>query len=62
MQRGMWAVEMSRLVAASREGIISAGQLIRLGVPERTVYRRCQEDGPWTLLLPATLMLSNGTP
>lgn len=55
-------MEMDRLVDASREGVISAGELVRLGVPERTVYRRCQQDGPWTLLLPATLMLSNGTP
>jgi hypothetical protein len=53
---------MERLRAASREGVISIGQLVAEGVPERTAYRRTQEDGPWTLLAPATFLLSNAEP
>lgn len=62
MRRGGWAQNLGVVRAESWEGIISARDLVRLGVPERTVYRRTQEDGPWTLLYPATLMLSKGTP
>ena len=51
-----------RLRAASWEGVISIDELPALGVPERTAYRRTQEDGPWTLLAPATFLLSNGAP
>jgi hypothetical protein len=58
----MWARNLDVLRAESWEGILTAGDLVRLGVPERTVYRRTQEDGPWTLLYPATLMLAKGTP
>lgn len=53
---------MERLRAASWEGVISIDQLVAEGVPERTAYRRTQEDGPWTLLAPATFLLSNGEP
>jgi hypothetical protein len=53
---------MARLRAASWDLVISVPALVDLGVPERTVYRRTQEDGPWTLLLPATVLLSNGEP
>jgi len=62
MRRGAWARERERLWAASREGVISIDGLVALGVPERTAYRRTQEDGPWTLLAPATFLLSNGAP
>ena len=62
MRRGRWADDLEHLRRASREGVISASELTDLGVPERTVYRRTQQDGPWTLLLPATLLLSNGEP
>ncbi|PVZ13020.1 hypothetical protein [Actinomycetospora cinnamomea] len=62
MRRGQWAKERERLWAASHEGVISIDDLVALGVPERTAYRRTQEDGPWTLLAPATFLLSNGEP
>lgn len=62
MRRGTWADRGDELIRASRDKIIHAHKLIRLGVPERTVYRRTQADGPWTLLLPATILLSNGEP
>ncbi|MEJ2885882.1 hypothetical protein [Actinomycetospora aeridis] len=53
---------MERLRTASWEGVISIDELVAMGVPERTAYRRTQEDGPWTLLAPATFLLSNGEP
>ncbi|MDD7967384.1 hypothetical protein [Actinomycetospora lemnae] len=62
MRRGMWARDLEALRIASWEDVISARHLVELGVPERTVYRRTQQDGPWTLLLPATIMLTKGTP
>lgn len=62
MRRGNWADDTGRLRAHSWDGVIAVSELVRLGVPERTAYRRTQEDGPWTLLLPATILLSNGAP
>lgn len=53
---------MARLRAASWDLVISIPELVRLGVPERTAYRRTQDDGPWTLLAPATVLLGNGEP
>lgn len=32
------------------------------GIPERTVYRRCLEGGPWRRLLPGIVLLQNGDP
>jgi hypothetical protein len=60
MRRGIWARNLDVLRAESWEGVISARDLVRLGVPERTVYRRTQQDGPWTLLYPGTLLLAKG--
>jgi hypothetical protein len=53
---------MALLRAASWDLVISVPELVRLGVPERTAYRRTQEDGPWTLLAPATILLGDGEP
>lgn len=53
---------MERLRAASWEGVIGINELVARGVHERTAYRRTQEDGPWTLLAPATFLLSNAEP
>ncbi|MEJ2861108.1 hypothetical protein [Actinomycetospora flava] len=53
---------MERLRAASWEGVISIDELTAQGVPERTAYRRTQEDGPWQLMAPATFLLSSGEP
>ncbi|NMO89090.1 hypothetical protein HH311_04795 [Actinomycetospora sp. TBRC 11914] len=50
------------MVEASWDRVISVHELVRLDVPERTAYRRTAEDGPWQLLLPATILLSNGEP
>jgi hypothetical protein len=62
MRRGAWADGLARLRAASWDFVISVAELVRLGVPERTVYRRCQEGGPWTLLLPGVVLLGTGEP
>jgi len=42
----------------SRDGVITAELLERLGIPQRTTYRRCQPGGPWTHLLPGIVLLS----
>ncbi len=48
--------------AAAVQDVIRAARLVELGVPESTVYARCRPGGPWQLLLPATVLLSSGTP
>jgi hypothetical protein len=62
MRRGSWADDMARLRAASWDLVIKVVELVRLDVPERTVYRRTQADGPWTLLGPGLVLLGTGEP
>jgi hypothetical protein len=62
MYRGQWANDPTTLRAAAKHGVIRAQQLVRMGVPEVTVYRRCRHGGPWRRLLPGIIMLSNGRP
>lgn len=62
MFRGDWATRADYLLRASRDDVIKVADLIRLGVPEGTSYRRCQPGGPWRWLLPGIVMLSNGQP
>lgn len=62
MKRGTWAEELARLRTAATDDVIHVSELGRLDIPERTAYRRCQEDGPWQLLAPATVLLTSGTP
>lgn len=52
----------ARLRAAFPTGVATARQLADLGIPQRTVYHRCLEGGPWKRLLPGVVLLSNGTP
>nr|WP_218891125.1 hypothetical protein [Actinomycetospora corticicola] len=35
--------------------------MVGLGVPACTIYRRCRDGGPWTLMAPATVRLGTGT-
>ena len=42
--------------------MIAASELVELGVPESTVYRRCRDGGPWQLLAPGIVLLHNGAP
>lgn len=62
MRRGPWAEASALLWAASQDGVIRASVLVEMGVPERTVYRRCRDGGPWQLLGPAIVVLHNGEP
>lgn len=50
------------LRSAFPEGVASARQLVAAGVPERTVYHRCLEGGPWQRALPGIVFLFTGTP
>ena len=64
MRRGKWAdgAEWAKLRGAATNDVIRARTLVDAGVPESTVYARCRPGGPWQLLLPATVLLSNGRP
>ena len=63
MLRGPWGdADGHGLVIDAVDGVVSVRRLVGLGVPERTVYARCRPGGPWQLLLPATVLLSNGEP
>lgn len=44
------------------DDVIETRVLVQIGMSESTVYRRCRANGPWQLLAPATVLLSNGIP
>lgn len=44
------------------EGVATARQLMAMGVPERTIYHRCLEGGPWQSILPGVVLLFTGRP
>lgn len=56
----------ARLTAGLRaefpSGVATAGQLIALGWAERTIYKRCLNDGPWQRILPGVILLFTGRP
>ncbi|AHH94188.1 hypothetical protein [Kutzneria albida] len=62
MRRGNWALDVDRLWRASRKGVIQVAALDRLGVPQRTSYRRCLSGGPWRWLLPGIVLLAASPP
>lgn len=62
MRRGRWAEHLERIREAAVDDVIDVRALVGLEVPASTVYRRCGEDGPWTLMAPATVRLGTGTP
>lgn len=43
-------------------GVATAAQLVAAGIPERTVYDRCRDGGPWQLVLPGVILLFTGRP
>ena len=55
-------MDVSKLRAAFPRGVATAKQLVAAGVPERTVYHRCLEGGPWQSPLPGVVMLFTGKP
>jgi hypothetical protein len=62
MRRGGWVEDLRRFRAGAGRGVVRARTLVELGMPERTVYRRCRDGGPWTRLLPGVVLLSDGQP
>ncbi|MDL5155681.1 hypothetical protein [Actinomycetospora termitidis] len=62
MRRGDWARDMAAIRDAADDDVIAVRRLETLGVPQRTSYRRCEEDGPWLPLLPGILKLTSGPP
>jgi hypothetical protein len=62
MKRGTWATDPDVLLAASRHGAIKVATLAKLGVPQRTAYRRCGPGGPWRRPLPGVVLLGNLAP
>lgn len=61
MKRGEWAKNLDRIRAEAVDDVIAVQKLVELGVPERTIYRRCQ-DGTWTLMATTTVRLTSGVP
>lgn len=43
-------------------GVATARQLVEFGFPERTVYHRCRDGGPWQRILPGVVLLFTGRP
>lgn len=64
MRRRAWADAgaWERVRALASDNVIKVRTLVAAGVPESTAYARCRPGGPWQLLLPATVLLSNGCP
>jgi hypothetical protein len=52
----------SGVSAAFPHGVATAKQLVALGIPERTVYQRCLDGGPWQRILPGVVLLFTGHP
>lgn len=57
MNRGTWVRDTARLHEHARSGVIRVAELERLGVQQRTAYRRCAPDGPWQWVLPGIVAL-----
>jgi hypothetical protein len=62
VKRGSWAAELERVRVEADDDVVHVRVLMGIGMPESTIYRRCRDDGPWTLMAPATIRLSTGTP
>jgi hypothetical protein len=55
-------MELTRLRATFPDGVATAKQLVAAGVPERTIYHRCLDGGPWQNPLPGIIFLFSGRP
>jgi hypothetical protein len=62
MKRGSWADYPELFMARSRRGVIKAATLRKLEMDNRTIYRRCQPDGPWRRLAPGVILLQSSPP
>ncbi|MEV6911489.1 hypothetical protein [Amycolatopsis sp. NPDC051071] len=61
MRRGTWTSN-PLLTAPDRPEVVRVADLEQIGVPRRTISRRCVTGGPWRTLLPGIVLLSNGDP
>jgi hypothetical protein len=55
-------MDLKGLRASFPNQVATAKLLVAAGVPERTVYHRCLEGGPWQNPLPGIILLFSGTP
>jgi hypothetical protein len=55
-------MDLARLRTLFPDGVATAKQLVAAGVPERTVYHRCLDGGPWQNPLPGIILLFTGRP
>jgi hypothetical protein len=62
MRRNQRTDDLTYLRSFADDDVIRAVELMRLGVPETTIYRRCRPGGPWQLLAPGVVLLSTGVP
>ncbi|EME50497.1 hypothetical protein [Amycolatopsis decaplanina] len=46
----------------SGPAVVGVKRLEELGVPRRTIWRRCEPCGVWRMLLPGVVLLGNGEP
>ncbi|MFE6611301.1 hypothetical protein [Amycolatopsis sp. NPDC057786] len=53
---------MQHPLVTSGPAVVGAKRLEELGVPRRTIWRRCEPGGVWRLLLPGVVLLGNGEP
>jgi len=61
MRRGDW-YQHPLLTAPDGPVVVRAKDLLDVGVPRRTITRRCEPGGPWRSLLPGIILLQNGEP
>ncbi|WP_235213377.1 endonuclease domain-containing protein [Amycolatopsis sp. MJM2582] len=61
MRRGTWATH-PLLTAPGHPEVVRAADLEEIGVPRRTISRRCGAGGPWQSLLPGIVLTNNGEP
>ncbi|KZB84448.1 hypothetical protein AVL48_32150 [Amycolatopsis regifaucium] len=50
------------ITCPDRLEVVRAADLEEIGVPRRTISRRCAPGGPWRALLPGIVLLGNGVP
>jgi hypothetical protein len=59
---GTTRIQLDALSGLFPHRVARAEELIGLGVPGRSVYRRCEPGGPWQRVLPGVLVLGTSPP
>lgn len=62
MRRGIWAQHPLVLGQTNSRDVVRTAELEALGMPRRTIYRRCLPGGPWRRLLPGVIQLHPAEP